>query len=196
MNPPIEPIEPIKVTRRPFRIGDIMMLVVVAAVMAPVRHQYYWMLRNTFLLYNDYEGTRHCIILALTNASAIWLASILLRPADRRRMRRGAPGLIVHLAVAIVIGLGFVEWLGTGLAFQGIWAQPFGMSLRRCLCSILLGGLATSVSIAIAASWVTLVVVGRWRPEPSWDDRIGRLLAVAWLILGPLDPLVRAWKYR
>jgi hypothetical protein len=193
MNPPIEPIE---ITHRPFRIGDIMMLVIIAAVMASARRQFYWMLQDTFLLYNGYEVDRNSTMLALVNGSVIWLVFILLRPADRRRLRRAAPGLFVHLAVALVLGLKFVDWLANGLAFLGIWPHPSATSLQRGLLSMLGNELGVSMSIAIAASWGALAIVGRWRPEPSWDDRIGRLLAVAWLVLGPLEPFVKAWRYR
>ncbi len=34
---------------------------------------------------------------------------------------------------------------------------------------------------SVAAIWVLLALSGRWRPERSWIDRLGRLLGVAWI---------------
>jgi hypothetical protein len=34
----------------------------------------------------------------------------------------------------------------------------------------------------IFSAWFVLAVSGRWRPEPSWIDRSGRVLAVAWIV--------------
>jgi hypothetical protein len=33
----------------------------------------------------------------------------------------------------------------------------------------------------VAAIWLLLALSGRWRPEPSWIDRLGRLLGVVWI---------------
>jgi hypothetical protein len=42
---------------------------------------------------------------------------------------------------------------------------------------------------AILAAWLTLILRRRWCPEPSWLDRMGRLLAILWLILGIVGPV-------
>jgi hypothetical protein len=34
----------------------------------------------------------------------------------------------------------------------------------------------------IISAWFVLAVSGRWRPEPSWIDRSGRVLAIAWIV--------------
>ena len=33
----------------------------------------------------------------------------------------------------------------------------------------------------VAAIWLLLGLSGRWRPEKSWIDRLGRLLGVVWI---------------
>jgi hypothetical protein len=33
----------------------------------------------------------------------------------------------------------------------------------------------------VAAVWLLLALAGRWRPEKSWIDRLGRLLGVVWI---------------
>ena len=44
--------------------------------------------------------------------------------------------------------------------------------------------------LAVLASWVTLVAGRRWRPEPSWVDRLGRALGLLWVLLGLASPLL------
>ena len=34
----------------------------------------------------------------------------------------------------------------------------------------------------IISAWLVLAVSGCWRPEPSWIDRSGRVLAIAWIV--------------
>jgi hypothetical protein len=36
--------------------------------------------------------------------------------------------------------------------------------------------------IAVAATWLALAIVGRWKPEKAWDDRIGRFIGVLWIV--------------
>jgi hypothetical protein len=50
--------------------------------------------------------------------------------------------------------------------------------------------LAISAASAVASSWVILFVGGRWRADSAWSDRLGRLLAVSWLMPLPLYILV------
>jgi hypothetical protein len=37
---------------------------------------------------------------------------------------------------------------------------------------------------AVAAIWGIMRIDGRWRPEPSWIDRLGRMLGFFWLAAG------------
>lgn len=38
---------------------------------------------------------------------------------------------------------------------------------------------------AVPLAWVALIATGRWAPEPSWIDRLGRVLGVMWTIALP-----------
>jgi hypothetical protein len=39
--------------------------------------------------------------------------------------------------------------------------------------------------VAVPLVWVTLIVTHRWNPEPSWIDRLGRILGVLWMVCVP-----------
>ena len=38
-----------------------------------------------------------------------------------------------------------------------------------------------SVGQAVIAPWLLLWLGGHWKPEPSWIDRLGRVLGWGWL---------------
>jgi hypothetical protein len=44
----------------------------------------------------------------------------------------------------------------------------------------LLGG------FGVVVAWITLVLVGRWRPEPTWLDRLGRAVGIVWILMAQL----------
>jgi Kef-type K+ transport system membrane component KefB len=43
-----------------------------------------------------------------------------------------------------------------------------------------------AISSAVPVAWAALALTGRWRPEPGWIDRFGRLLGVCWCVLIPV----------
>ena len=45
--------------------------------------------------------------------------------------------------------------------------------------------LAHHAGWAVAVSWLMLAISGRWRAEPSWVDRWGRVLGCTWIFIGP-----------
>jgi hypothetical protein len=42
--------------------------------------------------------------------------------------------------------------------------------------------MATSTGTAVASSWITLLIGGRWRADPRWIDRLGRFLGASWMM--------------
>jgi hypothetical protein len=58
------------------------------------------------------------------------------------------------------------------------------------------GPLATLFTVSgagtvIAACWLLLLAVGRWKPEPTWIDRSGRCLGVCWIAIDLADSLLQ-----
>jgi hypothetical protein len=47
-----------------------------------------------------------------------------------------------------------------------------------------IGGQALAVAAAPLA-WLSLIATRRWNPEPSWIDRLGRILGVLWMVSLP-----------
>ena len=54
--------------------------------------------------------------------------------------------------------------------------------------------LSANTATAVASSWVTLLIGGRWRADPGWSDRLGRFLGALWIaafFLWVVEGLVR-----
>ena len=47
------------------------------------------------------------------------------------------------------------------------------------------------LAAAVLATWSLLIFNRRWRPEPSWIDRVGRCLGIYWLAAGLVVPILR-----
>ena len=47
--------------------------------------------------------------------------------------------------------------------------------------------------VAIPLAWAALAMSGRWRPEPGWIDRLGRLLGICWIATGLLATVLIHW---
>jgi hypothetical protein len=47
--------------------------------------------------------------------------------------------------------------------------------------SVLVASYAYPCGYAVAATWLVLATSGRWRPEKSWIDRLGRVLGIVWI---------------
>ena len=59
---------------------------------------------------------------------------------------------------------------------------------------VLVPTFGTPCGYAVAAAWLALAVAGRWRPERSWIDRLGRVLGVAWIVITAAATIPIAWR--
>jgi hypothetical protein len=50
-------------------------------------------------------------------------------------------------------------------------------------CSLLV---AYATSLIVPCHWLTMALLGRWRTEPTWIDRLSRILGLAWIVLAPI----------
>jgi hypothetical protein len=55
---------------------------------------------------------------------------------------------------------------------------------------------APLVGIAVLVAWLVLLANGRFRPEPDWVDRAGRVLGVYWMALAVFTGVMsECWKF-
>lgn len=108
------------------------------------------------------------------------LAVQLIKPRPRRRR--------------LVRSLGFVACLiavGTTAMTMGIdlmcrWLISFPLSTS----SSFEGARTTAAFVGgsgILWTWMTMKLIGAWRAQPTWTDRLGRATGIAWIALGILS---------
>jgi hypothetical protein len=64
--------------------------------------------------------------------------------------------------------------------------EPMGTTtngLSRMFLVPIEHGHAPAVATAIAVTWAILAIGRRWRSEPTWLDRAGRLIGLAWIVV-------------
>jgi hypothetical protein len=104
---------------------------------------------------------------------SVTVLAIRLRPPRPRLARlMREPGIVAMVAVSTMAAV----WVPSLAIMPG--RKPLDpISFRQIYMSM-----PTSVASAVAASWATLLVGGRWRADPGWCDRLGRLLGLVWLV--------------
>jgi hypothetical protein len=177
-----------------------------SAAMTPVRWTPPFPFGSRFLGW--IEGVWVGLVLASHFAVAWTLAILglrLRRPrAPWRRLVR-QPGLVAGLMVASVLVLRL-------LGFATMCVRVLGQSNLRNVTSLGGGGIGRAgggafmglpegylwfdfdhflntmamIGVAVGSGWVLLLVSGRWRAEPSWIDRAGRVLGWFWIAIFPL----------
>lgn len=95
----------------------------------------------------------------------------LRRPRPRLRVLLRQPGFVASLSATLALllcGLTLIPDLASG-------NKP--APLRWYLVNF-----TPEPAFAVFGAWFTLAANRRWRPEPSWIDRLGRLLGIAWFL--------------
>jgi hypothetical protein len=127
-----------------------------------------------------------CPTLAAWTLAVMILALVRPRPPRRRLFDRpGAVAGVAFVAAFAALTLIFPQSL--------IFYRSSGWSVHwRCWWAMICFTLPRSAALAVSVSWLTLALVGRWRPDRRWLDRLGRLLGGCWIVLGVLR-VISSW---
>ncbi len=121
-----------------------------------------------------------------------WCAGIvalrLVAPRPGRRRMWCQPGLVACAAALIPIG----TTIGRMVIFMTVTVlnrpelttnlfTPWGLKKLLIFTNNLMIKSAHPGQ-AVFVAWILLWVGGRWHPEPSWIDRAGRALGIAWIV--------------
>jgi hypothetical protein len=103
----------------------------------------------------------------------------LLRPRPRRERLGAQPGFMAMVAAAFaMIMVGF--FVGIPMVVISLVNGPgaivggFDVTLIATTAPVIIG-------TAVAAVWLALIVGRRWRAEPHWIDRLGRIIGLYWI---------------
>ena len=96
-------------------------------------------------------------------AAVAWIGLVAAAGASGKPPGPGEPGLgTFALSTALLLGAAAAHsWYVAAPRLWARWAMGGG----------------------ITAAWLAMIVSGRWRPAPTWPDRLGRALGAAWLLL-------------
>lgn len=180
--------------QRRFRLLDAVVLVAAAALMLSTGRlvQWFWAWATPTSSFSTWETRRMAWSLSLAALSLALAFPILTRSAARKGMRSGAPGLLVPAVIAVVLAVRAGTWLALGeigRAFEGrpgFYRPEWPIEVMNYFGNEFCG----EVTVGIAASWLALAIVGRWNPEPSWDDRLGRFIGLLWFAFALGIPLI------
>ena len=128
------------------------------------------------------------LIPCLAAWTGAYLVTRLRSPRPQRRRLVFQPGFVAAVAALSVLAIESILLVGSA-KIDG----RFGWASSERVADFVANGivlLAHHVGWAVAVAWLTLIIIGRWRPERSWVDRWGRVLGCAWIIVGPLASLL------
>jgi len=116
---------------------------------------------------------------ALLPFLATWtLAAVVIRlrqPRPRLRKLVRQPGTIACVTAMTSVGL------------QAMWILPLlAVGDRFLHPRTLFITYGPNVGLTVLGAWITLALGGWWRSEPSWIDRLGRALGLAWIAVNTI----------
>ena len=116
-----------------------------------------------------------CILGSLTFAV---LVLSLYKPRGEIREIIGGPGFVACAAVAAASVLPVV-YFAIGMTCDiGLGSLRVPLYLNN-----LFGRLAHGAGPMISGAWIALALSGRWRPGPTWTDRLGCMLGIGWICM-------------
>jgi hypothetical protein len=174
-------------TRR-FRLSDAIVLVAALAISMAI-HRTYWTLLHYHppqaafdprWLISEIVGasTIYVLILALT---LVILARVSPRPhREVLAIRPGFMACLVLLAASAPMAI-----LSPMSDLGEMPGLPFDILTVRTIRKVFIVG-----GIAVASCWFTMAMGRRWAPEPSWIDRLGRIIGLYAISAYPLRLLL------
>lgn len=182
-------------TRRKFSIADGLILIAgIAAGLGFTRFITPYitpeMLWNDFIYPREKLSLRYFLELTqelgvivgipfMAASTPAFLVIQLIKPRSPWRRLRRQPGFIVCLLPTLITAITILV-AGTSVGLS-LW-EPQGSPTDEYAPAYILGGFLAGSSVL--SSWVTMRLCGIYRPQPTWTDRIGRLIGLAWIAIG------------
>jgi hypothetical protein len=162
---------------RRFTIADLLVLVAATGAGLTMFRPYLASLAGAGYQNAQQLRTIETIYGAWSLIAAWWMIVLLLlqyhgpHPRRGRLARRPGHAACCVAAVALVVGavheasrVAFADLTGVPFSFHQLWITA-----------------SARVGPAIAGAWLLLALSGRWKSDPGWMDRLGRLLGCCWI---------------
>lgn len=194
-----------RVATRRFAIADLMVLIAATCVAMPViRLNLAALFNNQFSIRSELRTIETCYAI-WSPLAACWMLALLLLWTRPPRPRRGRlarqPGYVACFVAAVALVVGSLVGLGQYALRDwkfGPFVFPHGnfgpLIFREFWITA-----SVPVRPAVLGAWLLLALSGRWRADPGWMDRLGRLLGwcwigwhLLWLIHSPVSVLIPA----
>ena len=164
---------------RPFTLGDAMIFIIALALglalarpaihslalgIGRVPQSYYWTRAGVVQI------ARHLIIIVFVFLLFLLPAFLIMwlrRPRPPLRSMMAQPGF---LACAAPVAVFLCSLPLYALAPSGLGQRVIDIGAQVLLVA------------AVPLAWVCLIATHRWEPEPTWLDRLGRILGALWMV--------------
>lgn len=120
---------------------------------------------------------------------ACWTLSALIVRLRAPRVRRGRllcqPGTLAvatATAYAVAVAVSFALAFLIRAKYKPTWSDYAAQAVD-----------VHETARAITAAWIILALSGRWRPEPTWADRLGCLIGLSWIALAAAGNMSDWW---
>lgn len=170
---------------RRFTISDFMILIVIFAVWFFYIRWFFesnrYIVRPRHRMYANYWG----VFLSLLFWSSVALLILRMRKPRASVLRISRqPGFAACVAVVVCfLTHNLVYGVNALVTLSRLPDRGTMPRLQNITRNMIDGALSTyEVASGIMLLWFYLAVSGRWRAEPSWIDRSGRLVGILWLI--------------
>jgi hypothetical protein len=130
---------------------------------------------------------RYRLVAPLLPCGLVWtLAVLLLRLGPARPPRRylgRQPGTVACVAAVSVAVAGATALLLVMIA--SFYTGGADIALTGWFLPHFLEGMSPYMGFGVLVAWTMLAVNKSWRPEPSWIDRMGRIMGLFWVATIP-----------
>lgn len=183
---------------RRFGLGDTLILIVALAVAFPFSGLILepfmgWEFQELWTIHPGESWKDHAVTLVMLFGkmpigpaflgSATVLAMRFRSPRPRFARLARQPGFMACVVVLLTLAAGAVPLAEYNFLFRTMGGHQEPLLNPGKLFLALLYLMAVPVGFAVMASWFTLVLARRWRPEPMWLDRAGRFFGWLWILL-------------
>jgi hypothetical protein len=169
---------------RPFTILDAMILVGASAVGLALART---ILKDALMMPRSPMWVARPITYFLLSWTLAFIPLRLRRPRPPLHRLMDQPGMAACCAVAIVTAIDVIS--------RAIYVLLLEPPHAREMLARYWRGNSQHLGPAVAVTWLGLFLSRRWRPEPGWLDRIGRVIGVFWLLTLLCDWRFGRWTF-